>query len=556
MEEFAWIGPGRKPEGRGGSLNGSEGRMRYVGNAARLAVLLFLTTGGRELFAQGAPVTTWRDLEYARAEGVSLTLDVYVPSGSGPFPLIVWIHGGGWISGDKALAAQSAQVRQTARGYVVASINYRLSGQAKFPAQSHDCKAAIRWLRANATLYKIDPARIGVWGGSAGGHLVALLGTSGGVPELEGDLGNGSASSRVQAVVDWYGPSDLLTIDAQAPPCSVIDGSSPSAPHNQLIGCMVAACPDKARAASPVTYASADDPPFLIMHGSNDCTVPVKQSEELQTVLAAAGVASTLHVIQGAGHGGPAFTNAENLARVEAFLDASLKSSSESVLYLPAIARTPGLGNAYWTTDLWLANEGSSESRANLKFTGHEEDGTKGPETSYTIAPGEVVAIRDVVRAVSGLDSGYGGLRIVASGGDIRGQSLTSTPAEHGTYGQAVPVFTAAEAFTAERPGRFLGVREDSGARSNLILMNGQEDPATVKVTLFDSRGSRVAEKEYSLKPLGMLQVTRVVRELGESRDVDGARLTVTPVGGDARVFGYVALIDNDTNDPKTLLPR
>ncbi|MCK6685627.1 MAG: alpha/beta hydrolase, partial [Thermoanaerobaculia bacterium] len=139
--------------------------MRYVGNAARLAVLLFLTTGGRELFAQGAPVTTWRDLEYARAEGVSLTLDVYVPSGSGPFPLIVWIHGGGWISGDKALAAQSAQVRQTARGYVVASINYRLSGQAKFPAQSHDCKAAIRWLRANATLYKIDPARIGVWGG-------------------------------------------------------------------------------------------------------------------------------------------------------------------------------------------------------------------------------------------------------------------------------------------------------------------------------------------------------------------------------------------------------
>ena len=148
-----------------------------------------------------------RDIEYARVGNKSLKLDLYVPDGAGPFPVIVWVHGGGWTSGDKALSASGPQVRQTARGYAVASINYRFSQEAKFPAQIEDCKAAVRWLRAHAAEHNLDPARIAVWGDSAGGHLASLMGASGGASDLEGDEGNLDYSSRVEAVVDWFGPS-------------------------------------------------------------------------------------------------------------------------------------------------------------------------------------------------------------------------------------------------------------------------------------------------------------------------------------------------------------
>src|SRR5687767_8759314 len=161
--------------------------------------------------------TVLRDVEYATVGDVSLRLDLYLPSdGEGPFPVLVWIHGGGWMEGSKNLAPNSFQVRQTARGYAVASINYRLSQQAIFPAQIHDCKAAVRWLRAHAREYNLDPDRVASWGSSAGGHLATLLGTSGDVEDLEGSVGgNLEFSSRVQATVDMFGPSNFLTIGSQ-----------------------------------------------------------------------------------------------------------------------------------------------------------------------------------------------------------------------------------------------------------------------------------------------------------------------------------------------------
>ncbi|HST19957.1 MAG TPA: alpha/beta hydrolase [Blastocatellia bacterium] len=267
-----------------------------------------------------------RDREYARVGNKSLKLDLYLPQGQGPFPLIIWVHGGGWTSGDKSLSADSPQFRQTARGYAVASINYRLSQEAKFPAQIEDCKAAIRWLRAHATQYNLDPSRIAAWGSSAGGHLVALMGASAGATDLEGDGGNLDYSSRVQAVVDWFGPIDLLkmSVDSLSFPCSLIDHNSVFSPESLLIGCAIQSCPDKTERANPINYVSADDPAFLIMHGTDDCLVGPTQSQRLFNALAAAGVEASLKFIKGAGHGGSEFDNLENRKLVDDFFDRHL----------------------------------------------------------------------------------------------------------------------------------------------------------------------------------------------------------------------------------------
>ncbi|MEK6302163.1 MAG: alpha/beta hydrolase [Acidobacteriota bacterium] len=293
---------------------------RTVGSASRASEI-------RALAAQ-----TLRDIEYARLGNESLKLDLYLPEDEGPFPLIIWVHGGGWTSGDKALSPNGAQVRQTTRGYAVASINYRLSQQAKFPAQIEDCKAAVRWLRAHAAQYDLDPARFAAWGASAGGHLVALMGTSGEVSELEGE-GNLDYSSRVQAVVDWFGPTDLLrmSVDSLPFPCNVLDHDSPFSPESRLIGCAIQACQDQTERANPIQYVSADDPPFLIMHGTDDCLVGPPQSQRLRDALAAAGAEVSLKFIEGAGHGGSEFDNAENRDLVEGFLDRHLSEQVVSI---------------------------------------------------------------------------------------------------------------------------------------------------------------------------------------------------------------------------------
>jgi acetyl esterase/lipase len=237
-----------------------------------------------------ANVEIHRNLEYANINGHSLQLDLAVPKeGARPFPLIIYIHGGGWKAGDKG--DRRARPFLT-MGYAVASINYRLSNEAIFPAQIYDCKAAVRWLRAHATGYGLNPDKFGAWGDSAGGHLVALLGTTAGHLELEGDEGNAGISSQVQAVCDFYGPTDFLKMNSKTAHDAI----------SQLLGGPIDQNKDKAIAASPINYVSAKSCPFLIETGDADTLVPVEQSVELNDALQKAGVESTLHIVKNGPH--------------------------------------------------------------------------------------------------------------------------------------------------------------------------------------------------------------------------------------------------------------
>jgi acetyl esterase/lipase len=292
----------------------------------RFLLLLALTLPGlASLHAQPGPpadVITHRDLAYVTDGHVRQKLDLYLPRqpASTPLPVIIWVHGGGWQNGSKD-RCPALRLGFLERGYAVASIGYRLTDSAIFPAQIQDVKAAIRWLRAHAKEYDFDPNRFAAWGSSAGGHLVALLGTAGDVSDFE----TGpylDQSSRVQAVIDFYGPSDFLRF-VETP--GYASHRQPGAPEAKLIGGRVTDHPDRAAAVSPVTYVTRDDPPFLILHGTDDRVVPVNQSEVLHAKLTEAGVASTLHILPGSGHGGPAFTEREALGWITAFLDRTLR---------------------------------------------------------------------------------------------------------------------------------------------------------------------------------------------------------------------------------------
>ena len=255
--------------------------------------------------------TADRDVAYGSHERQKL--DVYVPRGDGPFPLVLWVHGGAWEGGSKESAGPVAHL--LGRGYAIASTNYRLSRHALFPAQIHDVKGAVRYLRANAKKYKLDPDRFGVAGGSAGGHLVALLGTSGDVKELEGDVGPKDAGSRVQCVLDFFGPTDLARM---SPP------KGRENPITRLLGGAPADKKELAAQANPITFVSKDDPPFLIVHGDKDAVVPHSQSELLHEALRKAGVDSTLMIVPDAGHGNGIFTR-ELMKTYAEFFDKHLK---------------------------------------------------------------------------------------------------------------------------------------------------------------------------------------------------------------------------------------
>ncbi len=262
--------------------------------------------GGRRQPGRGTMVPegvkVMKDLEYANVDGESLRLDLYVPQKSGTKPpLLVWIHGGSWTKGSKS-GVNPIFIRLTAEGYAAASIDYRLDGLASHPKQIHDCKGAVRWLRANADKYGYDVTRIGAGGGSAGGHLVLLLGLSGNVEELEGDVGgNLDRSSQVQAVVDLFGPSDLGLF---------AEGSERFRRNKK---------PELLKSASPVTYLSKDDPPILILHGDKDQHVPLNQSEHIHNRYRETGLESSLQVVDGAGHGGAQFSDSARYELVREF---------------------------------------------------------------------------------------------------------------------------------------------------------------------------------------------------------------------------------------------
>lgn len=266
-----------------------------------------------------------RDLVYASVAGKELLLDLHLPPDpTGPVPVILAVHGGAWRMGSKE---NPRALRMVARGYAVAAITYRLSQEAIFPAQIHDCKAAARWLRAHAGDYGLDPDRIGAWGGSAGGHLVALLGTSMGVTKLEGELGNPDQSSAVQAVYDSYGPSDFLRMN-DVP--GKMDHNAPDSPESQLIGVPIQERPDLVARANPITYIDGTEPPFLIIHGQEDYTVVINQSELLHAALQNAGISSTFYAVPGAGHGFRGASEAEKRKidrLVDTFFDQHLKGA-------------------------------------------------------------------------------------------------------------------------------------------------------------------------------------------------------------------------------------
>ena len=263
-------------------------------------------------------VRVLRDLEYTAGGQERNKLDLYLPKDrqtSDPLPLIAWIHGGAWRAGSKD---RCPALRFLHKGYAVASINYRLSQHAIFPAQIEDCKAAIRWLRANSKKYGLDANRIGVWGSSAGGHLVALLGTTGDVKAFDKGQ-NLKFSSRVQAVCDFFGPTDFTKI-GKFP--SRMKHDAPDSPESKLIGGPVLENKEACRRANPITYISKDDPPFLIMHGDKDMTVPHNQSELLYEALKEAGVKAKFHTVKGGGHG---FSGPDIDKTVDDFFDANLK---------------------------------------------------------------------------------------------------------------------------------------------------------------------------------------------------------------------------------------
>lgn len=283
--------------------------------------------GGSGNFTSVEP--THKDLAYA-SDSETQKLDLYLPEGDGPFPLVIMVHGGGFMFGDKADGMGLTGVDQLlANGYAVSSINYRLSGEATYPAQIHDAKAAVRFLRANAEQYKLDPDKFGAWGASAGGNLAALLGTTCGVAELEGaELGNADQSSCVQAVVDWFGPIDFLKMDEQFAGTSCAqDHNAADSPESKLVGAEIQSVPDLVATTNPMNYISDDDAPFLIQHGSADCNIPPIQGKNLADALAPVIGAenATYTLIDGAGHGGEQFETEANVKLVLEFLDKHLK---------------------------------------------------------------------------------------------------------------------------------------------------------------------------------------------------------------------------------------
>jgi acetyl esterase/lipase len=289
-------------------------------NTAKMLLRLAVSTILAATLSAADEVRIVRDVEYARVGDASLKLDLYVPVNVKSPPLVVWIHGGAWKGGSKS---NPSVLPLTQRCYALASVNYRLSTVAQFPAQVHDIKAAIRYLRATAKEHGINAEQIAITGGSAGGHLAALVGVTNGVKELEGTVGEHlSQSSDVQAIAVFYGASNLTTILNQSTP----HGLSVRVPALELL---LGGQPDSksqlAKLASPVFHVDLRDPPLLWFHGDQDPQMPINQAHEMIGAYRKSGLPAQLEVVYGGVHGGKLFFTSEQIAQTADFLKAAME---------------------------------------------------------------------------------------------------------------------------------------------------------------------------------------------------------------------------------------
>lgn len=294
------------------------GRNRFCLFALMVAVLTAQAQQGAAAAAaaDADDVAMTADVTYATVDAHELKLDLYLPEGANNPPLLVWVHGGGWRGGSKDNPRVLGFVNE---GYALASIDYRLSSMAEFPAQIYDLKAAVRYLRAKAEQYGYDATRIAMMGSSAGAHLAALAGVTNGTREFEGTVGDYlDVSSDVQLIVSYYGASNLTTILDQSTPY----GLGVRAPALELLlGGLPEDRPELARLASPVFFVDANDPPLFLLHGDQDPQMPINQSHELQGAYEEQDLEVHFVVVHGAVHGGEPFYDAARDALVLTFLD-------------------------------------------------------------------------------------------------------------------------------------------------------------------------------------------------------------------------------------------
>jgi acetyl esterase/lipase len=267
---------------------------------------------------------TYEDVAYANVSETH-KLDIYVPSGPGPHPTVIYFHPGAFMFGDKTDIPDSTGKALLKDGYALVGVNYRLSGEAKFPAAVQDAKASARFLRANAAEYDLDPDNFVAWGASAGGNLAALVGVSDGAAYFDDpSLGNPGVSGGVEAVIDWFGPTNFGLLDeqakAQGSPASDQTHNDANSPESLYLGAALPTVPDLVEKSNPITYVGEGDPPFLVQKGSKDCTVAIENTKMMANALRDAGVRAEYDLLEGAGHGGQQFETDANNQRVLDFL--------------------------------------------------------------------------------------------------------------------------------------------------------------------------------------------------------------------------------------------
>lgn len=287
--------------------------------AMSVALLLALTASS----AHAQSAREFKDVVYATIDGKAFALDIYLPANVQQPALIVWVHGGAWYLYDKKQYPKAL----IESGFALASVDFRQSTEAKYPAQVHDIKAAIRFLRAKAKDYGYRTDRIAIAGASSGGHLAAMVGVTNGHKELEGTLGDHlNTSSDVQAIVSYFGASNLTSIIAQSTPFG-LNVRRPAL--DRLLGGQPDAMPDLAKLASPVLHVDKSDPPLLLLHGDQDPQMPINQSHELEGGYEKLGLDAYLHVVHGAGHAGAVFYEGEHLKRAVEFLRRTVGSANQ-----------------------------------------------------------------------------------------------------------------------------------------------------------------------------------------------------------------------------------